>query len=98
MGTASQALFREHLVSEMISIFEEMKLMIDEGSTVDVVYMEFGKAFNKVPPGRLIQKVKMYGIHSDFKVCILSLLNTEERIAVEGCFSVRRSVTSGVLQ
>eukprot|EP00061_Rhincodon_typus_P016329 g44492.t1 len=35
---------------------------IDEGRAVDVVYMDFSKAFNKVPHDRLIQKIKMHGI------------------------------------
>ena len=36
--------------------------MIDEGRAVDVVYMDFSKAFDKVPHGRLVQKVKLHGI------------------------------------
>eukprot|EP00061_Rhincodon_typus_P005133 g24278.t1 len=36
--------------------------MIDDGKAVDVAYMDFSKAFDKVPHGRLIQKVKPLGI------------------------------------
>eukprot|EP00061_Rhincodon_typus_P007743 g29739.t1 len=35
--------------------------MIDEGNVVDVVYMDFSKAFDKVPHGGLLQKVKLHG-------------------------------------
>eukprot|EP00061_Rhincodon_typus_P013368 g39699.t1 len=41
----------------------EVTKVIDEGTAVDVVDMDFSKAFNKVPHGRLIQKIKMLGIH-----------------------------------
>eukprot|EP00061_Rhincodon_typus_P010609 g35035.t1 len=36
-------------------------LVIDEGRAVDIVYMDFSKAFDKIPHGRLIQKIKMHG-------------------------------------
>eukprot|EP00061_Rhincodon_typus_P006066 g26304.t1 len=38
------------------------KRVIDEGRAVDV-YMDFSNAFDKVSHGRLIQKIKMRGIH-----------------------------------
>eukprot|EP00061_Rhincodon_typus_P015960 g43919.t1 len=46
----------------LIEFFEEVTKMIDEGSAVDVVYMDFSKAFGKVPHGRLIQKVELHGV------------------------------------
>eukprot|EP00061_Rhincodon_typus_P018976 g48383.t1 len=39
----------------------EVTKMINEGKAVDVVYMDFSKAFDKVPYGTLIQKVKSHG-------------------------------------
>ena len=33
----------------LIRFFEEVTEMIDEGRAVDVVYMDFSKAFDKVP-------------------------------------------------
>eukprot|EP00061_Rhincodon_typus_P007698 g29660.t1 len=41
----------------------EMTKVIDEGRAVDVVDTDFSKAFDKVPHGRLIQKIKMHGIY-----------------------------------
>ena len=35
---------------------------MDEGSAVDVVYMDFSKAFDKESHGRLLHKVKFHGI------------------------------------
>eukprot|EP00061_Rhincodon_typus_P006162 g26506.t1 len=37
--------------------------MIDEGRTVDIVYMGLNKAFDNVPHGRLVQKIKSHGLH-----------------------------------
>eukprot|EP00061_Rhincodon_typus_P013808 g40407.t1 len=38
---------------------------IDESRAVDVVYMDFSKAFDKILHGRLILKVKSHGIHTE---------------------------------
>ena len=35
------------------------------GSPVDVVYLDFHKAFDKVPHQRLLLKLKAYGIGND---------------------------------
>ena len=35
-----------------------MTKIIDEGRAVDKVYMDFSKTFDKVPHGRLLQKLK----------------------------------------
>eukprot|EP00061_Rhincodon_typus_P014480 g41517.t1 len=37
--------------------------MIDEGSAMNGICVEFSKAFDKVHYDRLIQKMKSYGIH-----------------------------------
>ena len=36
--------------------------MVDEGSPVDIIYLDFQKAFDKVPHQRLILKLKSHGI------------------------------------
>eukprot|EP00061_Rhincodon_typus_P016243 g44353.t1 len=38
--------------------------MNNEGRAVDIAYMDFAKAFDEVPYGRLVQKIKSYGIHN----------------------------------
>ena len=35
---------------------------MDEGSPVDVIYLDFQKAFDKVPHQRLILKLKSHGM------------------------------------
>eukprot|EP00061_Rhincodon_typus_P007464 g29184.t1 len=49
-------------LTNLIKFFEKVTKMIDDGKAVDVVYMDFSKAFDKVPHGRLVQKVKSHGI------------------------------------
>eukprot|EP00061_Rhincodon_typus_P010353 g34581.t1 len=61
---------REEIVGPLYEIFEsslirgeEVEKMIDKDWVVDVVYMDFSNVFDKVPHGRLRQKVKSHGIH-----------------------------------
>eukprot|EP00061_Rhincodon_typus_P002622 g18031.t1 len=46
----------------LIELYEEVMRVIDEGKAINAVYMDFSKVFDKVPHGRLVQKVKSYGI------------------------------------
>ena len=41
-------------------IFEEITKWVDEGSSVDVIYLDFQEAFDKVPHQRLILKITWY--------------------------------------
>ena len=40
-------------LTNLIEFFEHVTKCVDEGSEVDVVYMDFSKAFDKVPHGKL---------------------------------------------
>ena len=44
---------------------EEITKWVDDGSPVDVVYLDFQKAFDKVPHQRLLLKLKAHGIGND---------------------------------
>ena len=45
-----------------LKFLEEVTAYVDEGSPVDVLYLDFSKAFDKVPHKRLVNKVKAHGI------------------------------------
>ena len=52
-------------LTNLAEFFEEVTKTIDKGRAVDVVYMDFSKAFDKVPHGRLVKKVKAHGIQGE---------------------------------
>ena len=49
-------------LTNLIEFFEEVTKVIDKGRAVDVVYMDFSKAFDKIPHGRLLKKLKSHEI------------------------------------
>ena len=86
-------------LTNLLEFFEEVTREIDEGKAVDVVYMDFSKAFDKVPHGRLVKKVQLLGINAGIARWIQQWLNgRSQRVMVDGCLSGWRQVTSGVPQ
>ena len=72
---------------------------IDKGIPVDVIYLDFQKAFDKVPHKRLVAKVHAHGIQGSVHRWIESwLTDREQRVVLSGCASDWSKVTSGVPQ
>ena len=46
--------------SNLLCFFEEITKWVDEGSPVDIIYLDFQKAFDKVPHQRIILKLKSH--------------------------------------
>ena len=46
----------------MLCFLEEITKWVDDGSQVDVIYLDFQKAFDKVPHQRLILQLKSHGM------------------------------------
>ena len=72
---------------------------MDEGSPVDVIYLDFQKAFDKVPHQRLILKLKSHGMGNSIINWIEQwLTDRRQRVVVDGEVSSWKSVLSGVPQ
>ena len=52
--------------NKFVMFFEEITKWVDDGygSPVDVIYLDFQKAFDKVPHQRLILKLKSHGMRT----------------------------------
>ena len=78
---------------------EDITKWVDDGSPVDVVYLYFQKAFDKVPHQRLLIKLKAYGIGESMINWIQGwLTDRRQRVIVEGEISNWKPVLSGVPQ
>jgi hypothetical protein len=72
---------------------------VDNGEPVDVIYLDFQKAFDKVPHKRLLHKVKGMGIEGDLLHWIQDWLkNRKQRVCMTNECSDWADVTSGVPQ
>ena len=76
---------------------EHWSRIIDDGTNIDVIYLDFQKAFDKVPHQRLMSKLKAYGIRGKVFDWIENFLSSrKQRVAVHGSYSNWTDVISGV--
>uniref|UniRef100_A0A8C3I5X8 Reverse transcriptase domain-containing protein n=1 Tax=Chrysemys picta bellii TaxID=8478 RepID=A0A8C3I5X8_CHRPI len=85
--------------TNLLEFFEGVSKHVDKGHPVDIVYLGFQKAFDKVPHQRLLHKLSCHGIRGKVLSGIENWLkDREQRVGINGKFSKWRGVTSGVPQ
>jgi hypothetical protein len=86
-------------LTNLLVYLEDITKHIDYGTPVDVVYLDFAKAFDKVPHTRLIRKLRNHGIDGNILNWIHSWLSgRRQRVIINGQASEYTSVVSGVPQ
>ena len=86
-------------LSQLLQHYQNILEYLSLGQDVDVVYLDFSKAFDKVDHNILLAKLKNIGISEQLCVWISSFLKDRKQfVAVEGSFSAESSVISGVPQ
>ena len=86
-------------LSNLLEFFEEVTKILDKGEAVDLVYLDFAKAFDKVPHFRLFKKLEAHGIGGSILEWIKGWLkNRRQKVWVDGESSDWAKVTSGVPQ
>ena len=97
----SQHGFRRHrsCLTNLLEFFHFVFSEHDREKAVDVIYLDFQKAFDKVPHRRLLRKVRSLGIDDSVADWIENWLrDRRQRVVVNGEASDWVSVTSGVPQ
>ena len=97
----SQHGFRQHrsCLTNLLEFMEDMTSAIDRGRPVDIIFLDFQKAFDKVPHNRLLLKLNSFGIDGNLLRWIQEWLHDrEQRVVINGCSSVWNNVSSGVPQ
>ena len=84
---------------QLLSVLDIWTEILDQGGSLDAVYCDFMKAFDKVPHNRLMHKIDRYGIKGNVYEWIKSFLsNRKQWVKVNDCKSSTAPVTSGIPQ
>ena len=86
--------------SQLIRVYHDIGATLDKGGQVDIIYLDFSKAFDSVPHHLLLQKLRhQYGISDSLLSWFKSYLDSrKQRVLIDGVNSEWASVTSGVPQ
>ena len=86
-------------LTQLLEYFFDLENALDDGESVDALYMDCRKAFDTVPHEHLIVKLQGMDIDGQVGKWITGFLRgREQRVAVKGCYSGWRAVRSGVPQ
>ena len=70
---------------------------VDKRSSVDLAFIDFSKAFDKVPHHHLMENLEPLNLdHKMLKWIEAFLVDRTQRVVVENCYSSKIAVTSGV--
>jgi hypothetical protein len=85
--------------TNLLEFMDRICQIIDSGKPVDVVYLDFSKAFDKISHAKLINKLESHGITGKVKGWIKEWLsNRKQWVSVNGSRSEEKDVSSGVPQ
>ena len=86
-------------MTNLLEYLEKLSELVDNCHSVDVIYLDFSKAFDKVPRERLVVQLKAHGISGIILHWIKSWLRgRKQRVVLNSCFSTWIQVFSGVPQ
>ena len=85
--------------NKFVMFLEEITKWVDDGSPIDVIYLDIQKTFDKVPHQRLMLKLKSHGKGNGISNWIEQCLtDRRQTIIVDGEVSSCKSMLSGVPQ
>ena len=85
--------------TQLIGTLHSIARRLKGRNQVDVVQLDFSKAFDKVPHQRLMYKLQYYGVRGNTATWIQSFLsNRKQKVLLEGEMSSEKDVLSGVPQ
>ena len=86
-------------LTNLLECFECWTKALDEGFGIDLLYLDFRKAFDSIPLRRLIEKLKSDGLSGKLLEWISDfLMSRTMKVGLRGSFSALLEVLSGVPQ
>ena len=86
-------------LTNLLDFLEEVTATVDEGTPVDIIYLDFAKAFDKVPHQRLTHKLLAHGVGGNIQRWVKNWLeDRKQKVCVNKTYSEWQKVRSGVPQ
>ena len=86
-------------IMQLLELMEELREALDSNEDIDIIYLDFKKAFDRVPHKRLLKKLWGYGIRGKVHSWIKEFLSGRtQKVVIYGKISKTAKVTSGIPQ
>ena len=90
---------RRSCITQLLDVVHNIGKALDRGKEMDIIYLDFSKAFDSVPHDKLIEKLQQFGITRPLLYWYNNYLSgRKQRVVVDGVSSSFLDVTSGVPQ
>lgn len=93
--------FRKHrsCCTQLLEVMEDLNRLMEEKDSIDIIYLDFKKAFDTVPHARLLAKMEGYGVTGSILQWIRDYLNKRsQKVRVGTDYSELTDVLSGIPQ
>ena len=86
-------------VTQLLEVMEDITLLLDKNQEIDILYLDFKKAFDTVPHERLLRKLSAYGISGVLGKWIRNFLSYRtQHVRIGSEKSSKSNVLSGIPQ